>query len=634
MGGRVVRVVDLVLGRPLPTHEEDGQRVGPLRGVAILGLDALASAAYGPEALLTVLMPLGPHALHHVVPITLVIVGLVAIVGISYRQTLHAYPNGGGSYTVAKENLGTKPSLLAAAALSVDYILNVSVAISAGVGALVSAVPALLPHTLGLCLGILAFLTLVNLRGVRESGAVFMTPTYLFVGLLGAVLVLGGVHLVVHGGPAPVVAPPPFQPVTEQASAWLLIRAFANGCTALTGVEAVSNGIPIFRQPSERGASRALELILGILMALLMGIALVTRAYHLGATPPNTAGYQSVLSQLTAAIVGRGPVYFVTMGSIIAVLLLSANTSFADFPRLCRLLAFDGFLPDNFAHRGRRLAFSHGVIALAAMSCVLLIVFRGVTDALIPLFAMGAFLAFTLSQAGMVVHWRRRPGHGAALAVNAVGATSTGVVCAVIIASKLVEGAWISVLLVLAIFALLFSVKRRRDLVDRLIRTDAPLEIGPTRPPIAVVLLRRWNAASRKALRFAFDIARDVVAVQVLTDAGEAEDLRPRWSALAEEPARHRGLRPPELVVGRSDFRRLYDPLLEQVIAIEREHPDREIAVIVPQLVEPRWYHALLHRPTPAVLRSLLLHRGGARVIVVEAPWYLCDWKPDGRPCT
>jgi hypothetical protein len=285
-------------------------------------------------------------------------------------------------------------------------------------------------------------------------------------------------------------------------------------------------------------------------------------------------------------------------------------------------------LPESFAHRGRRLAFSHGVIALAAVSCVLLIVFGGVTDALIPLFAMGAFLAFTLSQAGMVNHWRRRPGHGVALAINAVGATCTGVVCAIIIASKLIEGAWISVLLVVAIFAMLWAVKRRRDLVQRLIHTDAPLEITPARPPIAVVLLRRWNAASRKALRFAFDIAKDVVVVQVLTDPGEVDDLTQRWATLAEEPARQRGVPPPALVVGRSDFRRLYDPLLEQVITIEREHPDREVAVIVPQLVEPRWYHALLHRPTPAVLRSLLLRRGGARVVVVETPWYLSDWKP------
>jgi amino acid transporter len=614
--------IDVLLGRPLPTAKDSTERVGPARGVAILGLDALASAAYGPEALLTLLMPLGLAPLDHVIPLTLLIVAVLFVVFLSYRQTIDAYPNGGGSYTVAKENLGRRISLVAAAALSLDYVLNVSVAISAGVGALVSAVPSLLPATLPLCLAMLAILVLVNLRGVRSTGAVFAVPTYAFVASLFVVIGLGAAKAFASGGhPAAVVPPHPPPPATAALTAWLLVRGFANGCTAMTGVEAVSNAVPIFHEPTSRGARHTLAAIIGILITLLLGIALLCRSYHVLATPPGRAGYESLLSQLTGAVVGRGWFYDVAIASIIAVLVLSANTSFAGFPRLCRLLAQDGFLPETFAHRGRRLVFSHGILVLGGVSAVLLVVFRGVTDALIPLFAVGAFLAFTVSQAGMVQHWRRQGGHPGKLVMNAVGSVCTGITLCVVIASKFLEGAWVSVLLMLAMVGLLAAVHRRHERIANATRTDAPLE--PGQPPLAVVPIRRWDAIAREGLYFAVSLSSRVVAVQVLTGDDDPAELTSRWHTLAEEGARKRGMAVPELVVLRSEFRQLYEPLIDYVTRLADEQEEHPVAVVVPELVFPRWYGVFARGHTATLLRSLLIFRGSPKVCVVTVPWYL-----------
>ena len=349
---------DLLFGSPLASDQEGEQRVGFVVGIPMLGLDALSSAAYGPEAAMTLLIPLGALSVHFVGPITAIIVLLLLIVYFSYLQTIGAYPGGGGSYTVASRNLGAFPGQLAAAALLLDYVLVVAVGISAGIGALVSAVPSLQPHTLLLCLAVLALIATVNLRGVRESGLAFVVPTYLFVACLGAVLAIGLVKTWLSGGhPAPVVAPPVLPAATSAASVWLLLRAFASGCTAMTGVEAVSNGITAFREPAVKNARRALTGIIGVLVVLLAGIAYLASAYHIGATEPGVAGYQSVLSLLVAAVAGRGWFYYVTMAGILAVLALSANTGFADFPRLCTLLAREGYLPRIFASRGRRLVY-------------------------------------------------------------------------------------------------------------------------------------------------------------------------------------------------------------------------------------------------------------------------------------
>jgi amino acid transporter len=353
---------DLVLGRPLSSLEEEGQRVGVVAGIPILGLDALSSAAYGPEAAMTVLLPLGALGVGYVRPISAVIFVILLIVYASYLQTIGAYPGGGGSFTVARRNLGVFPGLLAAAALLLDYVLVVAVGISAGIGAFVSAAPSFQPHTLLLCLVILTLIAIVNLRGVRESGIAFALPTYAFIVCLLLVLIIGVVKVWASDGrPMPVVAPPALPPATAPVTLWLLLRAFASGCTAMTGVEAVSNGVTAFAAPAVRNARRTLTAIVGVLAVLLAGIAYLANAYHIGATEPGLPGYQSVLSQLVAAVVGRGVFYFICIGAVLWVLALSANTGFADFPRLCRLIAEAGFLPRVFASRGRRLVYSYGI---------------------------------------------------------------------------------------------------------------------------------------------------------------------------------------------------------------------------------------------------------------------------------
>jgi amino acid transporter len=631
---RATSLRDLLFGRPISTEEDEGERIGPIAGVGVLGLDALASAAYGPEALLTVLLPLGAAGLRYMAPLTVLIVALLVLVAFSYRQTIHAYPDGGGAYTVAKQNLGKTASLFAAAALALDYILNVAVAISAGIGALVSAIPSLLPHALMLCLGVLAVLTLVNLRGVRATGLVFLLPTYLFLGTLLTVIAIGASRILFHGGPVSAAAATHVSAAAPGgASLYLLLRAFANGCTAMTGVEAVSNGTPLFHPPTEIGARRTLTAIVSCLIVLLAGVALLAFGYGVTATMPGEPGYESILSRITAAVVGRGPFYYLTIASIVTVLAFSANTSFADFPRVCRMLAADRFLPEPFVHRGRRLAFSHGIIVLAILSAMLLIVFGGITDALIPLFAIGALSAFTASQTGMVAHWRKRGGGQARRAVilNTMGAAATGATLLVVLVSKFQEGAWISVALVAAMYVLFKNVRAHYDFVARATATTESLAVGPPRRAIAVVPMRRWDAVALKAMQFGIGLADRLIAVQVLTGDREVDDLTDRWHKLAVEPSREQGRPAPELVVLRSEYRQLYAPLLDFVRRLEREHPDRPIAVIVPELVEPRWYHHLLHNHTASMMKTLLLFRGGPQTVIVNTPFYLRDWRPERK---
>jgi amino acid transporter len=624
---------DWLLGRRLATLEEEHQRVGVLTGIPMLGLDALASAAYGPEAALTLLttksgLPLGLRGVGYIGPITTLILVLLVVVYFSYRQTIAAYPHGGGSYTVAKENLGTAAGLLAAAALMLDYVLVVAVGVSAGIGALVSAVPDLQRYTLPLCLATLALITIVNLRGVRESGLAFVVPTYLFVGSLLAVLAIGIFKTWTSGGrPAPVVAPPELPSVPVVATFWLLMRSFASGCTAMTGVEAVSNGVSAFREPSVRYARRTLTAIIALLGILLAGIAFLCRAYGIGATEPGQHGYESILSQLVAAVVGKGLSYYITIGSVLAVLALSANTGFADFPRLCRVIAQDGFLPNAFAHRGRRLVYSHGILVLAGLSGFLLVVFRGITDALIPLFAVGAFLAFTLSQAGMVEHWRRERGPGStrSMVINGLGAICTAVTLVVVLVSKFIEGAWVTALLIPVILVVFLSVRAHYRTVAREVGSDAPLDAARLEPPVALLPIRGWSAITRKALRVALKLTPDVYALHIAGDEQAVLDLEDTWSQRVRQPAMEAGVNAPRLIVIFSPFRQLYGPLMQVVGDLQHAHPDRDIAVIVPELVATRWYHYLLHNQTAAVIKAYLLFSGLRRVIVVNVPWYLTE---------
>ncbi len=616
---------DVLMGKPLATSEERAEQIGPVSGIPVFGLDALSSAAYGPEAALTLLIPLGMAGIAHIVPVSLAIIALLAIVFFSYLQTIDAYPHGGGSYTVASENLGESAGLFAAAALMIDYILNAAVGISAGIGALVSAFPRLQPHTLALCLVILAVLTLVNMRGVKDTGSTFLIPTYLFIGSLLLVIGVGTFRAIAaHGHPIPVVAPPALSPGMSLLPIWLLLKVFASGCTAMTGVEAASNGVNAFREPTQKNAKRTLTIIIVLLAIFLAGIAFLCRAYGIGATNPNGPGYQSVLSMLISAVMGRGWFYYVSIGSILAVLSLSANTSYADFPRLTRAISQRDYLPHVFKIRGRRLLYSHGVYALVGFTALLLIVFQGVTDRLIPLFAIGAFLAFTLSQAGMVVHWKRAGGTGSTyrMVVNGVGAIATGITLLVVLVAKFTEGAWITAILVPALIFLMSSVKRHYDRIAREIAVDRPMRLDNLLEPLVVVPVDRWTRITEKALRFAMKLSDQVQAVHV-----DAEDLcqevEASWAKEVVAPFAQAGKTPPSFVSLQSPYRFVLMPLVEYILKLEHDHPDRQIAVLVPELVVRYWWQTPLHNQRAQMLKLLLLLRGNQRIIVINIPWYL-----------
>jgi amino acid transporter len=619
-------IIDFLFGRPLAYSEDRAEKIGALEGVPIFGLDALGSAAYGPEAALTLLIPLGLMGIGYIVPITAAIVILLGIVYFSYCQTIAEYPNGGGSYTVATENLGTLAGLVAGAALMIDYVLVVAVGIAAGVGALVSAVPGWEPYTLRLCLVILVAITIVNLRGTRDTGVAFMLPTYLFIVCVLSVLALGVWKTALSGGhPAAVVPPRDLGPAREAVTVWLLLKAFSSGCTAMTGVEAVSNGVMAFREPRTKLARGTLTIIIAILMLMLAGIGYLCRQYRVGATVPGQPGYESVLSQLTGAVVGKGWFYYLTIGVTLAVLALQANTAFADFPRLCRAIAQNGYLPRAFLNRGRRLVYSHGIYVLALLAAALIIVFGGITDRLIPLFAIGAFLAFTFSQAGMVGHWKRKGGQhaGHSMLINGLGATATAITVIVVAISKFAEGAWITLLLIPGIVRMMQSVRRHYDRVRREVASEAPFSTGNLRPPLVVAPVDDWNRITEKALRFALTLSPDVIAVHVDTGEQDGNNLCAKWAAYVEEPARAQGFPKPELVVLNSPYRYLIAPVLNYVLDLELKNPDRQIAVLIPMLVERRWYHRFLHNQHGELLTTMLLLKGNQRIVIVNVPWYL-----------
>ncbi|HEY3628020.1 MAG TPA: APC family permease [Terracidiphilus sp.] len=618
-------IVDLLFGRPLATSEERAEHIGPLAGIPIFGLDALSSAAYGPEAALTLLIPLGLAGVNYILPVSVAIVVLLTIVFFSYRQTIEAYPQGGGSYTVATENLGDNAGLLAAAALMIDYILTAAVGISAGVGALISAAPSLQPHTLELCLGVLVVLTIVNMRGVHDTGVVFMIPTYMFTSTLLIVIAVGIVAALHSGGhPHPVVPIPPVPPATAAFSLWLILKVFSSGCTAMTGVEAVSNGVMAFRDPTRKNAKITLTIIIVLLTILLLGIAILCRAYHIAATSPDQPGYESVLSELTRAVMGHGWFYYVTITSVLLVLALSANTAFADFPRLTRAIAQNNYLPHVFLLRGRRLLYSWGIYVLVALTAILLIIFRGVTDRLIPLYAIGAFLAFTLSQAGMVMHWKRQGREGASsrMFLNGLGAVATGITVVVVLLAKFVEGAWITALLIALMILFMRRVRHHYDRVNKDINLDRPIQPADVTEPVVVVPIDRWSRISEKALSFALSMSNDIRCLHV--QIGEApDDFCEEFEAKIATPLRQAGKCVPKLEILQSPFRYVVQPVVDYVLKVEHESTVNKICVLVPELVVLHWWENFLHNRRADLLKVILLVRGNRRIIVINIPWYL-----------
>ena len=614
---------NLLFGRALATSEERAEHIGPLAGIPVFGLDALSSAAYGPEAALTLLIPLGLLGVKYIVPVSTAIVILLGIVYFSYRQTIEAYPRGGGSYTVVSQNLGEGAGLLAAAALMIDYILTASVGISAGVGALISAMPSLQPHTLALCLIVLGILTIVNMRGVHDTGVVFMIPTYLFTATLLIVIAVGGWQ-VVHaaGHPQPVTPMPTMPPITAAFSWWLILKVFSSGCTAMTGVEAVSNGVMAFRDPTRKNAKTTLTIIIALLAILLLGIALLCRAYGIAATDPGGPGYESVLSMLTRAVMGHGWFYSLTIASVLLVLALSANTAFADFPRLTRAIAMDNYMPHIFLIRGRRLLYSWGIYVLVALTALLLIASGGVTDWLIPLFAIGAFLAFTLSQAGMVMHWKRQGNAPGRMMVNGVGAVATGITTLVVLLAKFADGAWITVLLVAVMIVFMRSVNRHYVRVNREIDLDRPIVPAEVSEPIVVVPIDRWSRISEKALSFALSMSCDIRCVHVQTVEGP-DAFCDAWEKDIAAPLKAAGRCVPKLITLKSPYRYIVYPVVDYVLEVERESSTCKVCVLVPELVVQRWWEGMLHNRRSDLLKVLLLMRGNRRIVVINIPWYL-----------
>jgi len=621
-----MNILDVVVGKPIKTSDERAEQIGPAQGIPIFGLDALSSAAYGPEAALTLLIPLGLLGVRYLVPISGAIITLLVIVYFSYRQTIAAYPSGGGSYTVARFNLGASASLVAAAALLADYILTAAVGISAGVGALVSAVPSLLPHTVSLCVGILIVITIVNLRGVREAGFLFAVPTFLFLGTLLITIGAGVFRVLASGGhPTPVAPLPPSPPMIGAVSFWLLLKVFSSGCTALTGVEAVSNGVKAFREPAVKNAQRTLTVIIVLLGVLLAGISYLVKVYGIAATDPGLPGYQSLLSMLIAAVFGKSWFYYLTIASILTILSLSANTAFADFPRLCRAIAQNNYLPHVFGYRGRRLVYTYGIVVLAVLCGSLLILFGGVTDRLIPLFAIGAFLAFTLSQAGMVMHWRKNRGpHWLKSAlVNGLGACVTGVTVVVVLVAKFVDGAWITLLFIPLTIFFFVVVRRHYHSVKMLTTCMVPVDAaGLNQPPIAVIAIDRWSNITRLGIEFASRLSPEVIALHV-DPAEQSELLQMDWERYVAQPFRAAGKEPPALHILPSPYRFIIIPVVQYVLDLSRKNPARSIVVVIPELVEDRWYEYFLHNQRGRLMEWVLLARGNERIFTVSAPWYV-----------
>ena len=629
----------LVAGRPLANRDGRSREIGAGEGVPALGLDGLSSSAYGPEAALSILAAAGAAGLADLGPVMLVILALLATLFVSYWQTIEAYPKSGGAYAVAKDNLGVNASLLAAAAIMVDYVLTVAVGVSAGVAALISALPELRAYTLPLCIGVLVLLTAVNLRGTMDAGRLFALPTYLFIACFLIVLVIGAYDAVTSGGhPQPVLAPPSPPKAVEAVGLWLLLRAFASGCTAMTGVEAVSNGVDAFREPHVTNARRTLAAIVVTLAILLGGVAYLAMSYGIMAMDQTQPGYQSVLSQLVGAVVGRGIFYYVAIASALCILCLSANTSFVGLPRLCHIVAQDEFLPRPFAAIGRRLVSSVGIFYLAITAGLLLIAFDGITDRLIPLFAIGAFLTFTMSQAGMVQHWRRalRDAHGAAerrqlwipLAINAIGATTTVTALVVIVIAKFAEGGWITIVVIPCVILLLKAINRYYQRVDAALDDDDQLQFHPTQPPFVLVMAREWNRLTDKALCFAMELSPDVMAVHLAAlegpdVKGEEKKLREQWVKAVEDSAVAKAAHPPQLVFLSAPFRRVHAPLLKLLKELEEKNPDRTIAVLIPELVKTHWWEFLLSDQRARRLRLAVLEYGGPHVVVIVVPWYL-----------
>ncbi len=604
---------NLLIGPPLSTQQLAENRLNKVRALAAFSPDALSSIAYANQEIYLGLVVAGAAALSKSLPIGLAITGLLVIVALSYFQTIHGYPSGGGSYVVARENLGTLPGLIAAAALMIGYLLTAAVSLTAGVEAIASAFPALWQHRVGLSLLLLGLITLVNLRGTRESGTLMSIPVYLFLGCYLPMLAYGIVRTMIDGpGSLAAVAPPPTQPLTL----FLVLHAFSAGCTALTGIEAISNGVPAFQRPEAKNAGRTL-----MVMALLMAVLFVGSIGLTQVLAVVAGSQETILSALARRLLGSGPAYMLIQVSTMLILAVAANTSFAGFPRLVALLAHDGFLPRQLTGMGDRLVFTNGILLLAVATGLLIVIFGGDSHSLVPLFAVGVFLAFTFSQAGMVVHWRRQGGKGAALkaSLNGLGALATGMTVAVIGVSKFVEGAWITVLLIPVLVIVFLRIRTHYKTVsEQLSLRGLPPSLKPFPPMRVVVPISGVHRGMMDAVAYACSISKDVTAAYVELEPGAGERVRKEWESWWPDVA---------LVVLPSPYRSIVRPLLEYLDQTDREHNDGQLAaVVLPEFVPAKWWQNIFHNQTAQLLKSALLYRRrqfGFQRVIIDIPYHL-----------
>ena len=598
----------LLVGKPIPSSLAHHERLSRVTGLAVLSSDALSSVAYATDFILATLVVAGVSAFTYAIPISLVIAALLAVVAFSYRQTIHAYPTGGGAYIVAKENIGAMAGLIAAASLLVDYTLTVSVSISAGVLAITSAFPRADAYRVELCLVFLALLMLGNLRGIRESGRIFAVPTYFFVFSISA-LILAGFYRYVTGGIVPVNVPLPPNAGHATVTTFLLLTAFANGCTAMTGVEAVSNGVPAFRPPESKNAAATLVTMAVLAIGMFVGITVLAHAYGV---VPNSA--ESGVSQLGRAVFGGQTLtYYLMQAATTLILVLAANTAYADFPRLASIVARDRYLPRQFMNQGDRLAFSNGILVLSVFAAVLIIAFRGDTQLLLPLYMIGVFVSFTLSQAGMVIHWRktREAGWKASAAINGFGAVVTGVVLVIVAVTKTLEGAWI-VLLLIPIIVLVFNATRRHyDHVASQLTLRGYTPQARVHNTV-VIPIGGMQRAVVEALRYAETLSDDVRAVYVDIDPRATDQIRRDWATWGGRVT---------LIVLPSPYRSVIEPLLDYIKAVGLERPDDYVTVILPEFVPARWWQQLLHNQSALLIKGALLFR--PNTVVTSVPFHL-----------
>ena len=603
---RLHQLKRLFVGTPLPTAQSRHERLSKPTALAVFASDALSSTAYATEEILLVVVLAGTAALSYSLPIGIAIAILIAIVVSSYRQTILAYPHGGGAYIVSKDNLGTLPALVAGAALLIDYVLTVAVSVAAGIAAVTSAVPWLFPYRVVLCVAAVAAVAVANLRGIRESGNLFAAPTYLFIASMFALVVYGAAGAVFDFlGEAPYQ---PHPPGLEGIGLFLLLRAFASGCAALTGVEAVSDGVPAFKPPEARNARVVLAWLGAILITLFLGITYL--AFDFGIVPKE---HETVVSQLARHVFGGGILYYEIQAVTMLILLLAANTSFADFPRLAFFLSRDRFIPRQFSTQGDRLVFSNGIVILGSLAIALLLIFKGDTHALIPLYAVGVFVSFTLSQGSMVRRWMRvrDPGWWWRMALNGVGALVTGIVMLTIAVTKFSHGAWIVVLLIPTLVAMFLVVHRHYDEVARQLSLDdysPPLPMTNT----VLVLVGDLHRGVVHALQYAQTLSPSAKALYVETDPERTRRLEERWGKWGQ------GL---PLIVLTSPYRSLLGPLLEYIDQLQRHGSNHVVTIVLPEFIPARWWQQILHNQTALLIKGTFLFR--KNVIVTDVPYHL-----------